>query len=373
LYPAVLHNPTKPKEDTVRQWEMCHLPYIMARFVAMAGLNQKVLDRSLLLMGYSVTNHTPRRHEPSHHHHHIPIIKPAQQLSRMDELLAIIAIACQLDPQWRNWIYISPINKSETTATRSIVHCDSRSIRNGPTFHQFLSFINQHILPDSDDPTDIRHQDSLLLPPKYISAMKSLSNLTFRINHTNIYTASVTNRGNGNDKNEKEDERFVIRPCRILAGAFAPTTVEIPNRTCKVPMDLISEHYHKKKKQLQQQQRTDRSEMSNNVVTTIDEKEHPVPMMKSTKRHRDETKEQIRKQNKNRKQQFRRNECDAMHALPNHDFFKADRCNNDWEVCGDIDMDQMRLIHYLGSVTNINPYHIRRSMNWLLQPPPPPK
>ncbi len=334
LYPAVIRNQNKSKGDSIRPWEMSHLPYIIARLVAMAGLNQEILDRSLLLIGYQVAPHPSSRDMLR-----IPTIRPADQLSRIDELLAVVAIACQCDPQWRNWMYMLPESESETASFIPWNESEMRLIRNGSSFEQYLNFVQENVLPENDDNRNSIHNTSLL-PPRYMDATKSLSNLHQK----------------GTANLDGESANLVIRPCRILAGASAPKTVEVTNRTCKLHIDLISEHYHKKRQQ--------RSEANNGVDAELS----PGHLMQARKRPRDEAKQQIRKQTKNRKQQFRRTECDAMHSLPNHDFTKGDRCNSDWEVPGDVDIDQMRLIRYLGFVSKINPSHIHRSMNLLLRP-----
>ena len=346
--PAVIQNPKKSKGDVVRQWEMPNLPYIMARFVATAGLNQEVLDRSLCLIGYtSIVNH-------SHKIQSIPIIIPALQLSRIDELLAIIAISCQFDPQWRDWIFMTPDRDSGTAPIIPWNDSEIRLIRNGPSFHQYLHFVNQHVLPEYDNthPNFNHNKHITLLPPKYIAAMKSLSN----IHGTNQPT--INTRLHINDNDDDDDQKIFIRPCRILGGASAPDA-----RTCKVQVDYISEYYHNK--------RPGRPEGSNNVAGTSDEPNQSKTKSR-TKRQRDEAKELVRKQTRNKKQQFRRTECDEMHSLPIHDFYKGDRCNNDYGkiLPGDVDVDQMRLIQYLGYVTNMNPSHIHRSMNLLLLRPP---
>ena len=334
LYPAVIRNHNKSKGDSMRPWEMSHLPYIVARLVAMAGLNQEILDRSLVLIGYHITPY-PSSCDLSR----IPTIRPADQLSRIDELLAVIAIACQCDPQWRNWIYMLPEGESESTLYIPWNDSEMRLVRNGSSFQQYLKFAHENLLPENDNNRNAIHNTSVR-PQTYLDATKSLSNI----------------HQNGTTNLDGENTKLLIRPCRILDGAFAPKTVEVTNRTCKLHVDMISEHYHKKRQQ--------RSEANNDV----DAEQSPSHLMKTRKRPRDEAKQQIRKQTKNRKQQFRRTECDAMHSLPNHDFTKADRCNSDWEVLGDVDIDQMRLIRHLGFVTNINPSHIHRSMNLLLQP-----
>ena len=164
-YPAVVqNNKSKVKGDAVRQWEMPNLPYILARFVAMAGLNQDVLDRTLQLIGYN-TIATKRAKNGTVLH--IPTIISADQLSRIDELFAILAIACQLDPHWRNWIYV--ISEGECALSIPWYDSEIRSIRNGPSFLQYLDFVNQHVLPENsnDHKHTINNSNIVsLLPPQ---------------------------------------------------------------------------------------------------------------------------------------------------------------------------------------------------------------
>ena len=132
----------KRKRQRVRFWSVADLPRIMAQLVADAGMDQNVLDRSLVLAGYSLEGPSPRRHrkqlrppppdEPSSrrpssgsektrndtaaekpltnlsdHLSRLPTLVEPEALTCAEEVLALIAIACQLDPQWRTWKYSS--------------------------------------------------------------------------------------------------------------------------------------------------------------------------------------------------------------------------------------------------------------------------
>jgi len=76
-------------------------PRIAAQFVADLGLGQDVLDRALAMMGVASSRTSGFVVKP------LPSASP-EKLGFAEDILALLAISCFLDPEWRQWTFVRP-------------------------------------------------------------------------------------------------------------------------------------------------------------------------------------------------------------------------------------------------------------------------
>jgi hypothetical protein len=170
-------------KDELCFWSQSCFPLLVAKLVANAGLEQTVLDRALALMGLRPTTKT-KMQLPK------PLEKAtSDEITCTDDVLAIIAIACQMDPSWRSWTF-------RQAKRHSIPYneCQLLKMSNGE-FGQYLDFAEKNAV-----------DQSLLWDGFYEleEEMESESNLS------GIHDA------HGDDK--EADSRSVVKPSSAMAG-----------------------------------------------------------------------------------------------------------------------------------------------------------
>ena len=94
--PDTMEVPFQPKQSKEQLRFLSHdaIPSMLASLVKITGLDQAVLDRSLALLDFKPTGLTQG-----------PMPKPLSDpnIDRGEDLLAVMAIACQMDPTWPEW------------------------------------------------------------------------------------------------------------------------------------------------------------------------------------------------------------------------------------------------------------------------------
>lgn len=334
----------KGRRVEVRFWPVSSVPLILAQIVASVGLDQAVLDRALIMAGFSLDDPAKverrkrressiqsakdslaigsktrkRRRKPedeveaSPDPAKIPVVVQAEQLTRMDELLGLIAIACQLDPRWRTWTYCFP---NEVTPAVPWNESQFRLLSNGPALNSYLDFIEQHVFPDDD----VKNTDNRLsmLPQEYFEDVGSLAN------EGKSCISTTTAFGKNESGEEGNHVDAAVRPCSLIAGGQAPKDAEVTNLTKRrVPVVNIGEWHQQGRPQKPKKPKI-----------------YP-------------------RRNKN---------LDAMLLLPKQDFRQADLAASDWIPDNCPDADQDRLIQFLAFTTNADPEAVRRSMDKMLR------
>jgi hypothetical protein len=324
-------------QPVIRFWSLSSLPRVMAQLVANAGLEQAVLDRTLIMAGFVLEDPSiTMQKKPSMHSAYdnsatgskkgstkvvdevvsttdptkLPVVVQAEQLARIDELLALIAIACQLDPQWRTWKYCRPKEPSPAVPWNE---SQFRLLSNGQALNSYLDFVEQHVFPDGDDDAiDEKNNRLSLLPQEYFDAVGSLPN------ERKLYKDAAVVVGNDDSSEAPKHLDVTVRPCLLLAGGQAPTEVEVTNLTHRRPPNHI-EVWHRQGK--------------------------PKKPKKAPS--------EARRRNK---------KLDEMLLLPFHDFQRADRAASDWIPDNCPDAHQDRLIQFLAFTANVDPESVRRTM-----------
>jgi hypothetical protein len=345
--PAVVVKPGNIED--VRFWSVSKLPFIIARLVARAGLHQGVLDRTLQLLGFAGVSQVPLNLEGKDSNPatlnvagRIPMIVPAEHLSRMEEILALIAIACQLDPQWRTWTYCLP--KREDPLFSPIIpwnESEFRMLTNGPSFRHYLDFMNENFFSKSDNT-----EKASLLPQEYFDAVKSIENMRKK-------------DGSGETTRSKtpEDMNEVVRPCLVLAGANVPLEREMTEWTFQRPINGLAIYPQNR----HQHRRNSPVSLPPSSQAPMTQSDHSRGLSTATVSN----KRVIKRKRCNK-------EVDEMILLPYHDFQQADRAMSDWvptHSTAAADLEELRLIHYLAYTFHIDPYRIQMAMQRLLEPP----
>lgn len=325
----------KRLKEAVRFWPVSSLPWIIAHLVANAGLDQAVLNRTLIMAGFSLVDPSKAKskkvRDASMLHAvndpltvstaltpelsgKLPLMVRAELLSCIEEVLGLIAISCQLDPVWRTWTYsrvqdaplVVPWNESQF-----------RLLSNGPALNSYLDFVEQHVYPDGDkDAIDDNNNLVSMLPKEYFDA-GSLDD------EKNLYSGPITAMKNYNIDMVECQVEATVRPCSLISGGQAPTKVEATNLTHRRPRDKIGE-WHRRGR--------------------------PAKFGQA-----------------NTKARRRNRELDEMLLLPFHDFRHMDRAASDWIPDNCPDADQDRLIQFLAYSTNSDPESVRRCMTLLLK------
>ena len=358
------------QKQHVRFWSVSSLPRIIAQLVANAGLDQSVLDRTLVMAGFSLDYHpslstTVRRNnkkrrrsgvtqsktadtatgdgdsdenrkkdntEPPCDSSSLPILRQAEFFSCTEELLGLIAIACQLDPKWRTWQYSMP---PATTPPQIVVPCNESQfvglLRNGPTMNSYLDFVEQHVFPDGDrDHIDNQDNRLSMLPQEYFDAVGGSS-----VNEQQLYK-DIMNDDETNSSSDSEDDyggsnnETAVRPCSLLAGGQVPKGV-------------------------------DASSLRKRTCGTKNIHEHLAQWRKDGRPARRE------KKPRNSYLCRKRKDLDQPILLPLYDFWQMDKAFNEWIPSNRPDADQNRLIEFLAFSANADSDVVRQSMSRLLR------
>jgi len=363
----------KRKRQRVRFWSVADLPRIMAQLVADAGLDQSVLDRSLVLAGYSLEGPSPRRRRraqlrpppqdesssrgPSSGSGNTKndtaaeksLSNLADQLSRLptlvqpealtcaEEVLALIAIACQLDPQWRTWKYSSSSLLQQPTQQQQQQQLPTPlpaapwnesqfcSLTNGVSLDSYLRFVEQYAFPDDGVDADNNSsskgkQLSSLLPQEYFDAVGGSLESEVELYKKRERDAAAAAGEDG------EKAGYVVRPCPVLAGAELQGEVDVSNLTHRLPnQDLGAAR---------------RASLAGKPKST------------------GEATFNAKRWNKN---------LDPLILLPMHDFRKAEYAASNRVPNSCPDPDQARLVEFLAFTAGADPVALRRAMESILQ------
>ena len=240
-------------KQRARFWSVDDVPLLLAQLVADAGLDQGVLDRTLVMADFSLepcaNRSNPRRlrlanpgeewqrridiklakiaaREPEQKSRNrtlerkpldlydLPQLVAPENLTTVEEMLALIAVSCQLDPKWRTWQYTLPAAAVFSTPQQQqhrllpvaqVPWNESqfRCLTQGPALEGFLRFCEEDMFPGGDDNVSTRKLCTLL-PDEYFDAGEGPS----LKQELNLY--SKTNRTD-NDNQGEGDGR--VRPC----------------------------------------------------------------------------------------------------------------------------------------------------------------
>lgn len=317
---------------SVRFWSVQSLPLILAQLVSRAGLNQTLLDRSLQLSGFSLEDETATGKK--HYYRRIPCVASPENLTRVEELVALIAIACQMDPQWRTWKYCRRRGLVESPDD-SIPWTESqfRHLCNGPSsFESYLNFVERIVFPG-----DRRYS---MLPADYPSACEvSLQNSEFC--HSNAPCNDVNNIIHNDDRVAVP---VVVQPNVVVAGNPVPLQADVSNLTFR--------------RRIQSEQMDSRSNSGNSGG--------------GVGRRRGATKGQGKQPPPSKTAKQKQANDEKLLVLPMHDFWQADRAlANDWIPSSSSsslsDPDEDRLLQYLSYAAGVNPDVVRQSLVRMLR------
>ena len=360
LYVNAAHEPavlTKIfRVQSVRFWSVADVPRLLAQLVVDAGLDQGVLDRALVMADFALEpsrrNHNPMRlrlKDPREEwqrlidiktskmnstlplrkriHHQskkcldldeLPQLVNPEALTTVEELLALIAISCQLDPQWRNWQYTLTASAPTSSKQEQLNplprapwnESQFRFLTQGPALEAYLRFCEECIFPGGDDNVNTG-KHCTMLPDKYFAAVGGPSleqelELYSNQGRNSPSTVKMTDIGKGDVATLDS-----VRPCKVLAGAHLQRETDFSNVTfCK------------------------RAPVVNHGSLSIS---------------RPETK------------------CDGPMTIPMFDFRRADRAASLRIPIGCQDADQARLLEALAMAGGADPERLRQTMIRILQ------
>jgi hypothetical protein len=306
---------SRHQRQQLRFWSLRNLPRILAGLVAQAGLGQDVLDRTLALVGLKkvfmsqdkqASTETEGKSTSTVEIQPIPVVRSADQLTTIEELLALIAIACQLDPEWRKWQYVLP--KDSQIHFVPWNESEFRLLRSGSSLESYLDFSEEVLYPDHDhDHENAKNNGKLtisMLPKEYFAAIGgSLANERTMYKHLNL---------------ADQDTRCITANDHVLAGYRISNGVD--------PSSWVTRPKH-----MRGQKKSIRNAECNNASS----------MEKSVEKNNSFT-------------------------VAVADFSLMDKTMNDWTPMTSPDADQNRLIEFLGFTALVDPKVIRLSMGHLL-------
>lgn len=193
-------------------WPSESLPTVIASTVAKTGLDQTVLDRSLALVG--IYNQKEKKISQIASLDTIknviyfptlpaPLVTP-DAIVRMDDVVAIIAIACQLDPNWRSLQCLS-LGKDPL-----IPWNESQLQPNGTSLESYLNYAEKFVFRTADQQEETFDETVSLLPKQYWEINRELD-------------LSASDDESHRSEVKRSSSEFV-RPCRLVAGAVFSKT-----------------------------------------------------------------------------------------------------------------------------------------------------
>lgn len=188
-------------------------PRIAAQFVADLGLGQDVLDRALALMGVASSRTSGFVVKP------LPSASP-EKLGFAEDILALLAISCFLDPEWRQWMFVRPSaeHKLRLSDKSRIIPMNNEQFQllgNGKEMEAYVDYLERFIFT--------QHSTAA---PEFTKLLEQAEDRY--ANNTNAANDAVKAGSDDGDRlNETNLEQ--IRPYSCLAGA-PPETVNEPSR-----------------------------------------------------------------------------------------------------------------------------------------------
>ena len=352
----VEHNIVAKKRNRkrVRFWSVADLPRIIAHLVADAGLDQGTLDRALLLAGFSLEGPSKKRGRrkldlpkgPIGQNAHgksideveepptsdsvlssLPVVVQPEELTCVEEVLALIAIACQLDPQWRTWKY-TVCQQPDQPAATAVPWNESqfRSLTNGPSLDSYLRYVEQCVFPDgAADANDRRDNQATMLPQEYFDAVGGSLESEVELYSKRKQAASV---GGEDGESSTTAPAGVVRPCLVLAGAELQGEVEVTNLT----------------------HRSLSNDLGGLGRAFWAGRPSKKPQTSSTRRFKGRDKD-----------------LDPLIMLPRHDFRKAEYAASNRVPSSSPDPDQGRLVEFLAFTAGADPVALHRAMKSMIQ------
>lgn len=225
----ILHDGTSEVQKSIRTWPKVCLPVVFAHTVLEAGLRQIVLDRALALVG--VYNWDSTNVDNLLLTVPAPSIDP-DDVTCLEDVLAIIVIAIQLDQNWRNMKIIRFDDADSRTVP--VNETEYQYLTTGESLRSYVAYLEQHILvqpSNGQDPVSAFGSSNSFLEKAYwqataSSSLHQKSNSTFRRGHRSddnsersFESRESKNSYNSAEKTSKDTKSTTVRPCSIVAGA----------------------------------------------------------------------------------------------------------------------------------------------------------
>ena len=141
------------KDRNLRFVTVDNIPIITAQIVADLQLGQDVMDASMHIMGLRKV-----RREDSSAQKRLPNPIDAaspDKLVTMAHVLAVIAMACFIQPDWRRWQVVTrPVTDKPRHGGYGIPYNEEQLnafVTNGPAMEGYMDFLEQYILRDGED------------------------------------------------------------------------------------------------------------------------------------------------------------------------------------------------------------------------------
>jgi hypothetical protein len=162
---------------------------VVAQLVADLHLGQGVCDRCLSLMGICNTTNSAQEDEDD-------AAIPRCKLQRTEDVVALIALACFLDPEWRTWKYVRP---KMTTTDRFVPWSEEQVglVTNGASMQAYLDFMEESVLINKE-----------AVIPELVESFKNDGNTR----QTSLLEISI------DDKEADQDESHPVQPSRFAGG-----------------------------------------------------------------------------------------------------------------------------------------------------------
>jgi hypothetical protein len=141
----------------------------------------------------------------------IPMIVDPLKLTKVEELLALIAIACQMDPEWKKWKY----SVSETAHASPWNEAQFQTITSNPAaIEAYLKFVETTVYPE-DEVASVDGTSQTLLPREYFDPARLLQE------EQELALQS--------DTTASEAVATSTRPQPIISGELPPGKIEASN------------------------------------------------------------------------------------------------------------------------------------------------
>ncbi|GKZ00956.1 hypothetical protein MPSEU_001047100 [Mayamaea pseudoterrestris] len=190
------------KQHRLRMITAKSLAHVLAQMIADTGLSQAVLHRCLVLVGLmplKQEDEEQNTEQPQKGRDKDTVSGPPlspDQILRLEDAAALIAIACFLDPSWRKWTFSRP-GRGLVTEDRVIPSNPEQLhwLGNGSRLDSYVEFMENMVLADED------------------TYSPALANLLLKDNSRAAKSAD-------GEHSELSDSlgAAAIQPCRLVAG-----------------------------------------------------------------------------------------------------------------------------------------------------------
>lgn len=173
-------------------------PVVAAQIVADMNLGQTVMNNCLALMGLPL----PKAKDPDHpkEEHRLPTAFPLADpriLYKSDQVLVVVALACTLDPTWRQWNWVQPL---ESAKDRFIPwrEVQLQRVGNGAQAQDYIDFFEE----------------------TYVNPQKSVAaKLVGRLNAASRKLKDDASSTSSSDMDDVPPKSGGVRPCLHRSGA----------------------------------------------------------------------------------------------------------------------------------------------------------